>query len=492
MQYVIVGGGIAGLYAALQLIEQHDVPANQITILEKSYRWGRRVQTMERDGIFYEAGAGRFSKNHVLLVGLIERYNLTTKMVPLSKKIQDIQVLDERLMIPTNLDVYFKKLLSLKPKLEDVLGKTLFEMASEMFGIEIATLLKSMHGFDEDFKTAGAFDVLELLRPIYTDAYYILMGGLEQIIRHIVQDLTEYGVNLVLNTKCTGWVKERHSYVLTATNFEGVSHNYDTEKIILALDKWGLLEFEPLKPIHNLLNSVAIVPLTRIYARFPVDNATGFAWFHGIPKTTTNLPIRIFIPMDEKTGMCMISYSDGYHASQWQNATISDEMEGRVMQYIRQLFPTRAIPEPQWIQAIHWAHGVHNWLPMVDSNAIYDQIQNPFENVYICGEAYSRWQEWMEGALETASQVAHKSISKTKTKLKLTLTQVKNNKNKSLTVIHGRIYDLSTMDWIHRHPGGDVIKKAIGIDATHMFEYISHPAYVMNILEDMYVGDLKQ
>jgi cytochrome b involved in lipid metabolism len=48
------------------------------------------------------------------------------------------------------------------------------------------------------------------------------------------------------------------------------------------------------------------------------------------------------------------------------------------------------------------------------------------------------------------------------------------------------------MDWIHRHPGGDVIKKAIGIDATHMFEYISHPAYVMNILEDMYVGDLKQ
>jgi len=493
LQYVIVGGGIAGLYAALQLIEQHTIPPHEITILEKGYRWGKRVQTMERDGLFYEAGAGRFSKNHKLLMSLIQRYKLTSKMVALPKKIQDIQVLNERLMIPTNLDTYFKHLVSLKPKLEDVLGKTLFDMASELFGMEIATLLKSRHGFDEDFKTAGAYDALELLRPMYRDTYYVLMEGLEQIIQHLVADLTQYGVHLVLHAKCTGWrSKEGDLYTVTTTNFDAVSQNYETQKIILALDKWGLLELEPLKPIHNLLNSVAIVPLTRIYARFPTDPNTGLAWFHGIPKTTTNLPIRMFIPIDEKTGVCMISYSDGYYAVQWQHATIAAEMQGLVMQYVRQLFPTRTIPEPQWIETSHWAHGVHNWLPLVDSKAIYDQIQNPFENVYICGEAYSRWQGWIEGALETAHQATSKSASKIKPKLKLTLTQVKNNKNTNLTVIHGRIYDLSKMDWIQRHPGGDVIKKAIGIDATHMFEYISHPAYVMQILEDMYVGDLQQ
>jgi len=33
----------------------------------------------------------------------------------------------------------------------------------------------------------------------------------------------------------------------------------------------------------------------------------------------------------------------------------------------------------------------------------------------------------------------------------------------------------------------DIIKKALGKDATHMFDYIAHPAYVMNILEDMLV-----
>lgn len=61
-----------------------------------------------------------------------------------------------------------------------------------------------------------------------------------------------------------------------------------------------------------------------------------------------------------------------------------------------------------------------------------------------------------------------------------------------MTIIDNRVYDLSKMDWIEKHPGGDIIKKAIGKDSTHMFKYISHPAYVMNILSDLYIGDLSQ
>ena len=46
------------------------------------------------------------------------------------------------------------------------------------------------------------------------------------------------------------------------------------------------------------------------------------------------------------------------------------------------------------------------------------------------------------------------------------------------------------MNWLEKHPVGDIIKKAIGIDSTHMFEYISHPAYTISILNDLYIGDL--
>ena len=73
MKYLIIGGGIAGLYSALLLSELNTVSPKDITVLEKGYRWGRRVHTLERDGIKYECGAGRFSKDHKLLMTLIKR-----------------------------------------------------------------------------------------------------------------------------------------------------------------------------------------------------------------------------------------------------------------------------------------------------------------------------------------------------------------------------------------------------------------------------------
>jgi hypothetical protein len=492
MKYLIIGGGIAGLYSALLLSELANVLPKDITVLEKGYRWGRRVHTLERDGIKYECGAGRFSEDHKLLMTLIKRYGLEDKMIELSKKTQDRQILNGRMMIPTNLEPYFDKLFSIPQDKTALLGKTLFDVATEMFGVEIASLMTSVYGFDEEFKLSGAYDALKLAGLTYRGTFYIMSGGLEQIITKIVEELTEKGLDLRLDTKCTKWRNlGANGFEATITDFNGTDTFVNCEKIILAIDKWGLMEFSELEPVHNLIDSVAIVPLTRIYARFPINEETGFAWFHGIPATTTNLPIRMFIPIDEKNGMCMISYSDGYFASQWQNDFIMNKLDSIIMNYIRQMFPEKQIPEPEWIQKLHWANGCHSWLPLVNSDIIYNQIQNPFRNIYICGETFSRWQGWIEGALETASEVYQKITNPISNDKKL-YSENDISKSKNLTIINGRVYDLSKMDWINTHPGGNIIEKAIGIDSTHMFEYISHPAYVMNILEDLYVGDLNQ
>ena len=229
--------------------------------------------------------------------------------------------------------------------------------------------------------------------------------------------------------------------------------------------------------------------MTRIYARFPINTKTGFAWFHGIHNTTTNLPIRMFIPINEKNGLCMISYSDGHFATEWQRDFLTDNLNQNIMTYIRKMFPEKNIPEADWIQKLHWAHGVHTWRPLVNSELIYDRIQNPLQNIYICGETFSKNQGWIEGALETAYDIYNKIINSSKEKIKkYTMFDVSTSNN--LTIIDNRVYDLSKMNWIEKHPGGNIIKKAIGIDSTHMFKYISHPAYVMNILSDLYVGDI--
>jgi cytochrome b involved in lipid metabolism len=490
MKYVIIGGGIAGLYAALTLIDIHNIKPSDIIVFEKSHRWGRRVHTLEKDGIIYESAAGRFSKDHKLLFELILRYNLTDKLIQLSNKTQNRQILNEKIMIPTNLEPYFEKLYSIQHNRETLMGKSLFDVATEMFGIEIATLLKSAYGYDDDFKTVGAYDNLKLASLMNNDIYYVMNGGLEQIIDHMVSELETRGVELQLHAKCIGWNKDNNGYTnVIITDFKGLDTTVKCQKIILALDKWGLLHLKELEPIYNLLDSVSIIPLTRIYARFPIDPNTGFSWFHGIPKTTTNLPLRMFIPIDETNGFCMISYSDGHHATQWQHDYMMSDLDNIVMKYIRQLFPEKNIPDALWIQKLHWANGVHGWKPLINSDLVYDQIQNPFHNVFICGEAYSRWQGWIEGALETALEVSNKVVLSENDKTRLITFQEVSQSN-NLTIIDNRVYDLSKMDWLNKHPGGDIIKKAVGVDSTHMYKYIGHPAYVMNILEDLYVGDL--
>lgn len=490
MKYLIIGGGIAGLYSALLLSENKDILPEDIIVLEKSYRWGRRVHTLERDNIKYECGAGRFLKEHKILMSLITRYNLDDKLIKLSKKTQDRQILNERMMIPTNLDEYYEKLMNLQLNRDQLLGKSVFDVCCEMFGIEIATLLKSSHGYDDDFLLSNAYDGLHLLQTQHNKNFYVMREGLEQIITHMVSELTNKKVDLRLHNKCMKWDKlENSMFKIYTTNFKGKTDEIICDKIILALDKWGLCEFSELESIHNLLESVNIVPLTRIYARFPIDDTTGFAWFHGIPKTTTNLPIRIFIPINQNNGLCMISYSDGHFASEWQRDFLKDNLNDLVMKYIRQMFPEKNIPEPLWIQKLHWAHGVHTWKPLVNTELIYDKIQNPFPNIYICGETYSKNQGWIEGSLETSFEVYQKIIkSKGQEVKKYTKNEVVNSN--SLTIIENRVYDLSKLNWIEKHPGGDIIKKAIGIDSTHMFKYISHPAYVMNILSDLYAGEL--
>jgi protoporphyrinogen oxidase len=490
MKYLIIGGGIAGLYSALLLTKNKDVSPNDIIILEKSYRWGRRVHTLERDNIKYECGAGRFLKEHHLLMSLITRYQLEDKLILLSKKTQDRQILNERMMIPTNLDEYYDRLMSIPLNRDNLYSKSVFDVCTEMFGIEIATLLKSSHGYDDDFLLSNAYDGLLLLQSQHNKDFYVMNGGLEQIITKMVEELHEKKIDMRLHAKCIGWENLENGKIKAhTTNFKGDKDELICDKLILALDKWGLCEFKELESIHHLLDSVNIVPLTRIYARFPIDEKTGFAWFHGIPKTTTNLPIRIFIPINEKNGLCMISYSDGHFASEWQRDFIADNLENNIMKYIHKMFPEKNIPNALWIQKLHWANGVHTWRPLVNTELVYDKIQNPFTNIYISGETFSKNQGWIEGALETSYNVIQKII-KSKDENKKMFTQEEVFNSSSLTIIENRVYDLSINNWLEKHPGGDIIKKAIGRDSTHMFNYISHPSYVMNILSDFYIGDI--
>jgi monoamine oxidase len=66
------------------------------------------------------------------------------------------------------------------------------------------------------------------------------------------------------------------------------------------------------------------------------------------------------------------------------------------------------IPLSNWIKLYYWKNGIACWKTNVDSQSISNLINNLMPNFYICGENYSTYQAWCEGALLTSNSVIDK------------------------------------------------------------------------------------
>ena len=70
--YVIVGGGISGLYTYLELLKK----TTNILLLEGSSRFGGRIYEYTENDVSFPAGAARFNKNHERVIKLLKRFHL--------------------------------------------------------------------------------------------------------------------------------------------------------------------------------------------------------------------------------------------------------------------------------------------------------------------------------------------------------------------------------------------------------------------------------
>jgi len=561
--FLIAGGGIAGLYTAYHLKQKY--PSASICIVELSNRLGGRLHTINPEpNIYFEAGGARFNDNQKRIIKLIDELGLTNKKFPISsssiyKAIQPNYDTKLETIYPT-IDSFIKdceNLIKQKhiPETE-LINTTLLEFAHKYYSKQypsIKNYLISIYPYYSELAILNTKEGIHLFTNEFSNKtqYYVLGGGLQQLTDTILQTLTtntkshtkshtKSNLNILLETELINIELNKLGYYNIITS---QTQNYiGAYNIILAIPKNGLSRIKYLTripKISKMINSVSLQPLYRIYACYPNNKSLGKTWFDGLSKINTNLEIKYIIPMDYKHGIIMISYTDSKFAKYWLNHVVNGTFEKELYKQLKLLFPDKDIPQkPKWFKHYYWDIGAGYWKPGFDKDKILKSIIKPIpgENIFICGENYSSHQAWVEGALETADLVlekiyhsykntythkhththnythTHKNNQSSKTtkiskknkinelkelngggKIELkkyTLEEVKkhNTKNDAWIVINGIVADITK--WIPKHPGGMVIMKGVGKDATQLFKNIGHSSYALKMLKKYQIGTL--
>ena len=485
---VIIGGGISGLYCGYNLIKKH-----KILILERDDRLGGRINTIYNNKFKIESGAGRFTMYNKRLIKLLKELNILN--IGKNNSNKDI-ISNKNCTFKNQINAMINKLSILdKNTLQKNNLKTLI---IDNFSISFYTCLLEIYEKNTLFTDINAYDSLRYLKGNYNEnrQFYSHKNGLSSIINKLEELFIKNGGTILRNHELINFDESNNIFTLF---INGKVKVIETKNLIITAGKKALSNYSYLKPFNDLINSINLTPLYRIYMKYPLKN--GKVWFSEIKRRVIyHSLIKYIIPINLEKGVIMISYTAGKDATKLYQYQLKNKLEDIITKELKKIFKNIEIPLPEKTFNYYWYNGVSKWKIGINSDKVSKKILQPFDdiNLFICGECYSLNQGWMEGALETSDKVINKinknfkkiRSKKGKISRKISLNEVKkhNTKDNSWMIINNKVLDVT--HWIDRHPGGNIIMKGIGKDATNYFNNSNHSSGAKNKLKKCVIGEL--
>jgi monoamine oxidase len=400
------------LFAAYKFVND----GHNVIIIEKMPRLGGRIHTIYDSQYHYEAGAGRINLNHKNVVKLINTFNLS--LVPLSKTKTYRSVATGSVPVRNVANARLTRVCKAAETVSaDKLRSITFkQLCFEIIGEEQTHHLISEFGYNAEFETMNAADAVESFKNDFagTQNYYVVKEGLSELVNRLESLLLASGrVKIYKECEATSIKYNRHyKYMKVVTRLKmDDTRVFKSDVVVCGLPKNELqtlmsesMDDKQYGEVETLLDSVATVPLHRVYGKFNHN------WFHKIPVTTTDDPIRQFIPVNSQHAIAMVAYGDTTYADYWNGCAQQGDRKLRtaLLEHLHVVFPDVKLPRMQWVQNYYWQTGVHVWKAGVDSNQVMQRVgrlmgeDTPF---FVIGEAYSKHQSWIEGGLCTVEDM---------------------------------------------------------------------------------------
>ena len=388
---IIIGGGIAGLFAAYNITRFS--PSTKFIILEKErkQKLGGRAGNEMFCGVEIVTGAGiGRKKKDVLLYRLLKELSIKTSEFTVEPKYS--RTIPEISDIPKIMDELKKHSKGTKPE-------TFKALAKRILGQEGYNNFLITSGYT-DYENQDAQDVLHYYGM---EDNYSKYKGFHVSWKELVWKMAEmigtehfrFSSNVVAMTK----TKSNTFQVYTG------SKDYSAKKVIVATTISGIRLLLPEYPIFKEIEGQ---PFLRVYGKFlEPDIVNRFV------QSTTIVPgpLQKIIPINTEKGVYMIAYSDNNQAE-----FLKPHLENTALNrkfFCQLLEKSLGIPKDSLklstMKHYYWDIGTHYYKPLLNKfktrKEFIEKAQHPDKNIMVVGEAVSLQQGWTEGALKSVEKV---------------------------------------------------------------------------------------
>lgn len=400
---IIIGSGMSGLYSAYNI--QNQSPNTSFLVLEKFHKkWiGGRTSNEMFYGTRVVTGAGIGRKDtNPLLIQLMKDLHIKYKEFHSIMDYSDLITSVDVEKIINHLKTFYKKHselhnLTFKQFFIKFLGKKMYKQFTISAGYtdyENADLYETLYNYGMDDNKGG-----------WTGLFVPWKQIVETLYNKIGDEHFKFQQNIVQIHK----IREKPCIFEVITELGNIYH---CNKVIVATTIDGIKKLVTDK--YKLYQQIHGQPFLRLYGKF--NKKSGLIMQQYVPNyTIVPGPLQKIIPMDSNKGVYMIAYSDNMNAIALKDH-LKNTPENRDL-FCKLIEQSLGIPDNSLhliaIKDFYWTIGTHYYEPLNKSqfktrDEFLKQAQHPEKGFLVVGEAVSRYQGWVEGALESVEAVLTK------------------------------------------------------------------------------------
>jgi hypothetical protein len=402
---IIIGSGMAGLYSAYNI--RNINPNIKILILEKNKReWiGGRTSNELFYGTQIVTGAGIGRKDtNPLLIKLMNELNIHYSEY---KSVMNYS----NVVTPLDIVKIINKLKDEYKRHPELHNKTFKEFFIYLLGNKLYKQFTITAGYT-DYENADVYETLyNYGMDDNTGGWTGLHIPWEKIVDKLYSKIGRKHFKFSSHVISVKKIKENPCLFEIATEN---NKQYYSNKVIIATTISGIKKLVPgASDKNSLYQQIHGQPFLRLYAKFDKKSSEIMKKYI-LHYTIVSGPLQKIIPIDINKGIYMISYSDNRNAF-IQKKYLENNPENRDI-YCNLIEKALGIPRNTLhiiaIKDYYWPIGTHYYAPLKNF-ATRDEFtykaQNPEKGMLVVGEVVSRYQGWVEGALESVKAVLNKS-----------------------------------------------------------------------------------